>query len=106
MARGISNRRRAAAAILWLLAAGSVAAQQVADTAFAPRVSARAFAEGESPRVAIDEAHFNFHTADGRYAPFAQLLRRDGFVVTPLHGKVQPIGVDRHRRARHRERFA
>jgi hypothetical protein len=74
-------------AILLLLGAGTALAQQVADTDFAPRVSAPAFADGKGPRVAIDEAHFNFHTADGRYAPFAQLLRGDGFVVTPLKQK-------------------
>jgi hypothetical protein len=87
MVPGISNRRRAGSAALVFLAAGAVAAQQVADTDFAPRVSAPAFAEARGPRVAIDEAHFNFHTADGRYAPFAQLLRRDGFAVTPLKEK-------------------
>jgi hypothetical protein len=32
--------------------------------------------------VLIDEAHNNFHTADGRYKPFADLLRRDGYRVT------------------------
>jgi len=31
----------------------------------------------QSPRA----AHHNFHTADGRYAPFAKLLRRDGYRV-------------------------
>jgi hypothetical protein len=55
--------------------------QQVADTDFAPDVSAPAFATGSGPGVAIEVGHFNFHTADGRYAPFASLLRRDGFVV-------------------------
>jgi hypothetical protein len=69
------------------LAATAVPGQQVADTAFSPKVSPAAFAKGTGPRVAIDEAHFNFHTADGRYAPFAALLRRDGFVVTPLRDK-------------------
>jgi hypothetical protein len=59
-------------------------AQQLADMEFRPRVSPAAFREGEGPRVAIDEAHFNFHTADGRYAPFTALLRRDGFTVAPL----------------------
>lgn len=29
----------------------------------------------------VDEAHFDFHTATGRYLPFAELLRRDGYVV-------------------------
>jgi hypothetical protein len=36
----------------------------------------------------IDEAHHNFHTVGGRYQPFAELLRRDGYRVgglaTPL----------------------
>lgn len=31
--------------------------------------------------VLIDEAHRNFHTAAGGYLPFAELLRRDGYVV-------------------------
>lgn len=31
----------------------------------------------------IDEAHHNFHTADGRYAAFADLLRKDGYQVLP-----------------------
>lgn len=54
---------------------------QVADTAFHPAVPHPAFPAGRGPVVLIDEAHANFHTADGRYAPFARLLRRDGFVV-------------------------
>jgi hypothetical protein len=29
----------------------------------------------------IDEAHHNFHTASGRYLPFARTLRQDGYVV-------------------------
>ena len=35
------------------------------------------------PTVAIDQAHNNFHTMDGRYKPFADLMRNDGFVVSP-----------------------
>ena len=66
---------------LLLLAAAAAHGQQVPDTSFSPKVSAPAFEAGQGPRVAIDEAHFNFHTAGERYAPFAQLLRRDGFVV-------------------------
>lgn len=31
--------------------------------------------------VYVDAAHNNFHTATGRYKPFADLLRNDGFVV-------------------------
>jgi hypothetical protein len=64
--------------------AAPVPAQQVADSAFAPAVPHPAFAEGRGPVVLLDEAHFNFHTASGRYFTFARLLRRDGFVVRPL----------------------
>jgi hypothetical protein len=34
------------------------------------------------PKVLIDEAHHNFHTAAGRYKPFADLLRNDGYIVS------------------------
>ena len=33
------------------------------------------------PRVAIDEAHDNFHTANGRYKPFADLMTNDGYFI-------------------------
>ena len=62
------------------------AAQQLGDTTLAPVVESPAFPMGDGPRVALDEAHFNFHTLDGRYAPFARLLRADGFVVEPMRG--------------------
>jgi hypothetical protein len=56
-------------------------AQQVADTAFRPPVEKPAYRPGAGPVVQIDEGHRNFHTATGRYSPFAELLRRDGYVV-------------------------
>lgn len=56
-------------------------AQQVADPEFKPKIEKPAFAEGKGPLVLLDEAHFNFHTATGRYQSFAELLRRDGYVV-------------------------
>lgn len=59
----------------------SVQAQQVADTTFNPPIAKPAYASGAGPAVMLDEAHFNFHTATGRYLSFAQLLRRDGYVV-------------------------
>jgi hypothetical protein len=33
------------------------------------------------PLVRVDAAHNNFHTADNRYRPFAELLRNDGYRV-------------------------
>jgi len=62
-------------------------AQQVPDTEFKPPITKPLFKPGEGPVVLIDEAHYNFHTASGRYQTFADLLRRDGFVVRGSNGK-------------------
>jgi hypothetical protein len=68
-------------AVVFVLPTSSASGQQVADTSFAPAVSDPAYPAESGPTVLIDEAHFNFHTAGGRYLPFAWLLRRDGYVV-------------------------
>jgi hypothetical protein len=70
--------------ILLLAAASIVPAQQVPDLKYNPPVPRPAYESGKGPHVAIDEAHHNFHTADGRYKPFAELLRRDGYRVDGL----------------------
>lgn len=73
-----------ARALLFLAAlalAGPVAAQQVVNPDADVSVAKAAWPSGKGPRVAIDAAHSNFHTVDGRYAPFAALLRNDGYRV-------------------------
>ncbi|MBK8005914.1 MAG: DUF4350 domain-containing protein [Gemmatimonadetes bacterium] len=65
------------------LLAAPLAAQQVSDTAFRPVIARPAHPAGRGPVVALDEAHHNFHTLDGRYAPFGALLARDGYRVRP-----------------------
>ncbi len=72
------------------------AQQQIVDPEFKVRVTAPAYGHG-GPHVVIDEAHANFHTAEGRYKPFAQLLRSDGYRVTGSARKFAPgafSGVD------------
>lgn len=66
---------------LLMAAVVPLGAQQVADTAFRPLIEKPAYPIGQGPVVLIDEAHSNFHTAGGRYLPFAEFLRRDGYVV-------------------------
>jgi hypothetical protein len=70
--------------VLLLAAVGPLAGQQVADTLFAPPIPSPAYAPGAGPRVGIDEAHANFHTAGGRFLAFARLAARDGYRVTPV----------------------
>jgi hypothetical protein len=69
-----------AALALALASTAVVHAQQGPDPDFDVSVAKPAYA-GKGPVVVIDEAHNNFHTADGRYKPFATLLRNDGYDV-------------------------
>ncbi len=55
--------------------------QQVADPNFQPKVAQPTFTK-KYPKVLFDEAHYNFHTAGGRYKPFAQLITADGYQIT------------------------
>jgi hypothetical protein len=72
------------AACLALVALGATLAvgQQVPDPTFDAKVARPAFTK-KHPRVLFDEAHNNFHTAGGRYKAFADLIRSDGYTVTP-----------------------
>src|SRR5215212_7899782 len=64
--------------VLVCLAPAAVAQQQ-ADPEFDTSVTRPAYKNG--PRVMFDEAHHNFHTTDGRYKPFVDLLMNDGYNV-------------------------
>lgn len=64
-----------------LVVPGAAASQQLGDPDFVPVVSVPAFPTGEGPRIALDEAHLNFHTLSGRFEAFAKLARADGYVV-------------------------
>src|SRR5690242_17838631 len=64
--------------------------QQMADPNFDAKVPNPAYVSAH-PKIIVDEAHHNFHTVDGRYKPFAELLRSDGYLVvggtTPFSSK-------------------
>ena len=55
---------------------------QMADPNFDARVAKPAYSRN-GPKVLFDEAHNNFHTASGRYKPFADLITNDGYQITP-----------------------
>ncbi len=55
---------------------------QVADPNFNAKVADPAYKKS-GPKVLFDEAHNNFHTAGGRYKPFADLITNDGYQVVP-----------------------
>ncbi len=74
--------------LILLLLTGVSFAQQVGDPDFNPPVPSPVYSTGEGSQIYIDEAHNNFHTMDGRYKPFADLLIKDGYVVKPLRDTI------------------
>jgi hypothetical protein len=75
--------------IMTALAVATAEAEQVPDDSYNPPIENPAYPQNGGPVVAIDEAHYNFHTMTetatdpARYRPFARLLQRDGYVVRP-----------------------
>jgi hypothetical protein len=61
--------------------------QQISDTAYHPVIQNPAYEPGKGPVVFIDEGHHNFHTKEGRYKAFSNLLERDGYVVKEYTGE-------------------
>lgn len=66
--------------LLLLVLVSPALGQQIADPEFNTSVENPAYSRS-GPRVLFDEAHHNFHTADGRYKPFVDLLVHDGYQV-------------------------
>src|SRR5439155_19214495 len=78
--------------LLFLLClSGSVLAQQVADPNFDANVAHPAYEKKHGPKVLFDEAHNNFHTATGRYKPFADLITNDGYQIKPNKEKFSAV---------------
>ena len=80
-----------AVSLMLIFTAMPILAQQEGDGDFQPDVPDPAWRRGGGPVVALDEAHNNFHTLGGRYAPFGKLLQDDGFVVNANRA---PFSVD------------
>lgn len=70
---------------------------QVVDTSFRPSIGIRTYKKGAGATVTIDEAHHNFHTIDGRYRPFANLLEADGFTVRPGRASLSAASLEETR---------
>lgn len=78
--------------IIFFLFTSFTSAQQIADTYYRPDIVHKAYNENSGPLIFIDEGHQNFHTKEGRYKAFSNLLERDGYRVEPYGG---PFTLDR-----------
>lgn len=66
-----------------MLICPSLFAQQRADASFGLTVPNPRYGTGLGPVILLDEAHYNFHTTEGRYRPFTEFLTKDGYRVQP-----------------------
>lgn len=78
----IRNMKRLLLVLCLAFSANTALAQQIADPNFDTKVAKPAYKKN-GPKVLFDEAHYNFHTASGRYKPFADLITSDGYQITP-----------------------
>jgi hypothetical protein len=78
-----------------LAGAGRATGQQTVDPDFDATVENPTFPQ-EGPKILIDEAHDNFHTASGGYKPFAELIANDGFQVSANQAKFSRNTLDGH----------
>jgi len=73
--------------VLLLSMCNTMFAQQMADTLYRPPLPKPEYQIGHGPMVFIDEGHHNFHTKNGRYKAFSNLLERDGYIVKEYKGE-------------------
>ena len=59
-------------------------AQQTADNIVIPKIENPRFELNRGPRVFIDHKHNNFHQILGRFKPFADLLKADGYQLDSI----------------------
>jgi hypothetical protein len=67
--------------------------RQYSDTLYLPPTFTPRYVDGGGPLVWIDETHNNFHTRNGRYRPFSNVLIQDGFKVASFTGSTDEAGL-------------
>ena len=63
-----------------------ILSQQIPDKSFHPIIVNPMYELGKGSVVYIDEGHHNFHTKNGRYLPFSNLIESDGYVLKSYTG--------------------
>jgi hypothetical protein len=89
----MTSRQILLSSLCVLVLALSSSAQQMADPEFNVSVENPVYSKN-GPRVMFDEAHYNFHTADGRYKPFVDLIMNDGYRVVRNRKPFTKAGLD------------
>lgn len=60
------------------------AQQQEVDYEYLPVIEHPLFEAGKGPLILVDNGHHNFHTLEGKFAPFGQIAELNGFQVKSI----------------------
>ncbi|GJM34095.1 MAG: hypothetical protein DHS20C18_30960 [Saprospiraceae bacterium] len=71
--------RKSLFSLVCCLCFSTLFSQQVPDTSFTYPIKKARYSENKGPIIYIDGAHHNFHTIDGRYQTFANVVAADGY---------------------------
>lgn len=82
---------------LFALFISNLFAQQVPDTNFTFIIDNPAYSPGKGPVIMVDSFHNNFHSIEGRYKPFAKLLRQDGYELDSYGDFFNKAGLEKCR---------
>lgn len=74
-------------AVIILLNRVQLFSQQIPDSLYNVEIIQKMYPSQNGNIIHIDEGHNNFHTKDGRYFSFAQLLRADGYQIKGNNAK-------------------
>jgi hypothetical protein len=80
-------------AVVAIAAAVRIGAQQMPDRSFRPMIEDRAYAIGTGPVVCFDEGHHNAHPLAEGFWPFADLVRRDGYLIRATAARLEPSSL-------------
>ncbi len=67
--------------IITMLSSVLLLSQQLPDTLYKVEIKEKMYPNHNGKIIHIDEGHNNFHTKDGRYFSFAQILKSDGYRI-------------------------
>ena len=70
---------------------------RIRDDLYTITVPSPMYKANNGPIVFLDESHYNYHTLNGRYKMFGELLEKDGYKVMPFKENFTRLGLEKGR---------
>jgi hypothetical protein len=79
--------------LLLLVVTSIGVSQQSPDTSFVPKIDKPTYSNNNGPAICIDSAHNNLHRLNSGFAPFARLMKADGFKLRDMNNPVKDRSI-------------